>query len=179
MEGLQDRLQGWVEARDYMSLGNLGEHVTARLLDHLGYQVLACQSDLDCGLEGEPGAHPEDLLCIAPDFRLTTVNSKVAVGAGSCRLTRNGNLTAPRMGRGQRWISYYSRRAGMFQELNGDSFGLVVKVDLRHLKAQLFELSDTGRLIRSGPLQDVAGLVTDILATAAERLGPLSATDYL
>jgi hypothetical protein len=67
----------------------------------------------------------------------------------------------------------------MFQELDGDSFGLVVKVDLHHLKAQLFELSDTGRLIRSGPLQDVASLVADTLAATAERLGPPTATDYL
>lgn len=89
MRGLQPlhraRIESWASARDYVTIGNLGEKVTVRLLVEADYQVLATQDDLVGGVANileRPGSeNPEDFIVIDPDGRLITVNSKATVGA--------------------------------------------------------------------------------------------------
>ena len=176
------RLESWAAARDYVTIGNLGEQVTVRFLVEADYQVLATQDDLMGGvaniLERPANENPEDFIVIDPDGRLITVNSKATVGASSSRLTRDGNLKAPRM-RGQGSIDYYSLRAGLVSPLDGaQTHGQVVKVDLIHLKAQLFEIEDDGRLAPLDAPTDVSGLIEQVLDEFPGRIPPPRSEDW-
>lgn len=170
------RIETWRMARDYVAIGNLGEQVTAQILIDLEYQILATQDDLVGGvaniLERPATENPEDFIVIDPDGRLITVNSKASVSSRTCRLTRDGDLKPPSL-RGQGDISYYSMRAGLISPLDGaETHGQVVKVDLVHLKAQVFEIEDDGKLTKRSPPIAVAEIVAAILDQHTERVPP-------
>jgi len=176
------RIASWASARDYVAIGNLGEQVTARLLVEAYYQVLATQDDLLGGvaniLERAASEKPEDFIAIDPGGRLITVNSKATVSAASSRVTRDGNLSAPRM-RGQGVIDYYSLRAGLISPLDGaQTHGQVVKVDLVHLKAQVFEIEDDGHLSPLGTPTDVDAHVEQVLNDYPGRVPPPRSADW-
>ena len=175
------RIEAWASARDYVAIGNLGEQVTLRLLVEADYQVLATQDDLMGGvaniLERPASENPEDFIVIDPDGRLITVNSKATVGATASQLNRDGNLKTPRM-RGQGAIDYYSLRAGLISSLDGaQTHGQVVKVDLVHLKAQVFEIEDDGHLTPLDTPADVGALVGQVLDEYPGRVPPPKSED--
>uniref|UniRef100_UPI003F49AD36 hypothetical protein n=1 Tax=Paenarthrobacter nicotinovorans TaxID=29320 RepID=UPI003F49AD36 len=95
----------WRSTRNYLSVGNLGEHITARLLIDLDYHVLAGQDDLlgmvPAVLGIETRANPEDFIAVDPLGRLVTVNSKASIAPRACRILKTGNLSTPRLARGQ------------------------------------------------------------------------------
>ncbi len=170
------RIEAWRSSRDYVAIGNLGEQVTAQLLVDLDYQILATQDDLVGGvaniLDRPATENPEDFIVIDPDGRLITVNSKASVSSRTCRLTSEGDLKPPSL-RGQGDISYYSMRAGLISPLDGaETHGQVVKVDLVHLKAQVFEIEDDGKLTKYSPPVDVTEIVDAILNQHTGRVPP-------
>ena len=129
---------------------------------------------------GHPSrSNPEDLVVITPDGRLATVNSKAAYGNTSARVTADGNLSAPRMGSGQRDIAYSTTRAGLLSPLDGDSFAQVIKVDLVHKLAQVFEIDGGGRLIPVDRPVDVDDDIRAVCEAHPDRMpapiGPNSA----
>lgn len=175
------RLTQWVDARNYVAVGNLGEQITARLLSALGYQLLGAQDDF-VGMVSEvlgeaTSDNPEDMIAIDPQGRLVTVNSKAAISRHACRIRRNGNLTNPRMGRGQRRVGYSTRRAHLISPLDGDSFAQVVKVDLRNSRAQIFEVADDGRLNSASKLIDIRELLMEVLAAHPDHMPPPNVWD--
>lgn len=164
---LPRRLQGWAAARNHVALGNLGEQVVARLLISVGCQLLGAQDDF-LGMVGDvlneaTNDKPEDLIAIDPQGRLLTVNSKASISCRSCKVTRAGNLSSPRMAPGQKQPSYSTRRASLISPLEGDSFAQVVKVDLRYSLAQIFELAENGHLVAASDIIDVSDLVSQVL----------------
>lgn len=179
MGHLEQRLERWRRARNWVAIGNLGEQVTLRLLDSLDYQVLGTQDNYlgmvpDVLGEGT-SAHPEDFIAIDPEGRLMTVNSKASASRLSCRVTQDGNLTAaPRLGRGQASVLYSTQRANLVSPLDGDSYAQVVKVDLVNLKAQVFEIGEDERLTAVGLPCDVAHLVEEVLAEFPDSMPPPS-----
>lgn len=175
------RIAAWRSARDFVAIGNLGEQVTGRLLVDLGYQVLATQDDLMGGvaniLERPASENPEDFIVIDPEGRLITVNSKATVSPRTSRVLRDGTLAAPRL-RDQGEIDYYSMRAGLISPLDGaQTHGQVVKVDLVHLLAQVFEIEDDGRLTPLDPPVNIAEVVTELLNRFRERVPPPTSGD--
>ena len=124
----------------YLSIGNLGEHVTQRVLQRLGYEVLANQDEL----RGGRRENPEDFVAVSPDGRYVTVNSKAAVSPRSTRVRDDGNLVPAKMAKGQERVEYYSARAGFLSPIDGHAFGQVMKVDLLNRVAQLFDLDENG-----------------------------------
>jgi len=176
------QLNQWADARNYVAVGNLGEQIMARLLSSLGYQLLGAQDDL-VGMVSEvlgeaTRDNPEDMIAIDPQGRLVTVNSKAAISRRSCRIKRDGNLTNPRMGRGQNRVEYSTRRANLISFLEGDSFAQVVKVDLRNSLAQIFEIADDGKLDSVSEVVDVNELVVEILAAHPDHMPPPNAWDF-
>jgi len=175
------RLTQWIDAGNYVAVGNLGEQIMARLLSSLGYQLLGAQDDF-VGMVSEvlgeaTSDNPEDMIAIDPQGRLVTVNSKAAISPHSCRIKRNGNLTNPRMGRGQSRVGYSTRRANLISPLEGDSFAQVVKVDLRNSRAQIFEVADDGRLDTVSQVFDVSELVVDVMAAHPNQMPPPNVWD--
>jgi|BarGraNGADG00312_2_1021985.scaffolds.fasta_scaffold03276_5 hypothetical protein len=175
---ISERLDLWVAARNYVAVGNLGEQIAARLLLHLDYQLLGGQDDF-VGMVSEvlgeaTSDNPEDMIAIDPQGRLVTVNSKATVSPRSCRIKRDGNLTNPRMGRGQSRVGYSTRRANLVSPLDGDSFAQVVKVDLRNSKAQAFEVADDGRLSTVSEVFDVSALLAEVMAAYPGEMPPPS-----
>ncbi len=64
-------------------------------------------------------------------------------------------------------------RAGLISPLDGaETHGQVVKVDLMHVKAQVFGVEDDGRLTNCSPPTDVADIVEAILNQHAGRVVP-------
>lgn len=178
----RSRIDSWYAARDFVAIGNLGEQVAVRLLVQSNYHVLATQDDLLGGvaniLERPASENPEDFIVIDPDGRLLTVNSKATVSARSSRLTRDGNLNAPRM-RGQSAVDYYSLRAGLLSPLDGaQTHGQVVKVDLVHLKAQVFEMQDDGRSTPIDTPVDIGCVVREVLDEYSGRVPPPMSEDW-
>lgn len=172
----RSRVDAWRLARDFVAIGNLGEHVTARVLVDLSYQILATQDDLVGGvaniLDRPATENPEDFIVIDPAGRLITVNSKASVSTRTCRLTSDGDLIPPSL-RGQGDVAYYSMRAGLISPLDhAETHGQVVKVDLIHAKAQVFEIGDDGKLTRCSPPIDVAEIVETILDEHTGRVPP-------
>ena len=179
----RERIDTWFAARDFVAIGNLGEQVAVRLLVGSDYQVLATQDDLMGGvaniLERPANENPEDFIVIDPDGRLLTVNSKAAVSVRSCRMTPEGNLKAPSM-RKQSDVEYYSLRAGLISPLDGaQTHGQVVKVDLLHLRAQLFEIEDDGRLTAIDRPADIADHVAEVLDEYSARVPPPQSEDWV
>lgn len=175
------RLTRWVDDRNFVAVGNLGEQIMARLLSSLDYQLLGAQDDF-VGMVSEvlgeaTNDHPEDMIAVDPHGRLVTVNSKAAISPHSCRIKRDGNLTNPRMSRGQRHVGYSTRRASLISPLDGDSFAQVVKVDLRNLRAQIFELGDDGGLDSVSEVFDVGELVMEVLAAHPDHMPPPNVWD--
>lgn len=173
---LPQRLQVWAAARNHVALGNLGEQVVARLLIALGYQLLGAQDDF-LGMVGEvldevTHDKPEDLIAIDPQGRLVTVNSKASISCRSCKVTRAGNLSSPRMAPGQKQPSYSTRRASLISPLEGDSFAQVVKVDLRNSLAQIFELAEHGHLAAASHIIDVSDLISQVLGLYPGEMPP-------
>ena len=111
------RLANWGQSRNYVALGNLGEQITGRLLVSLGYQLLGAQDDflrMVSEVLGIPTkANPEDFIAVDPDGRLVTVNSKASISPRACRITRSGDLSKPRLGRGQNLVDYSTLRANL------------------------------------------------------------------
>jgi hypothetical protein len=174
---LPQRLEVWAAARNHVALGNVGEQVVARLLISLGYQLLGAQDDF-LGMVGEvlneaTDDKPEDMIAIDQHGRLLTVNSKAStISWRSCKLTRSGNLSKPRMGPGQRRASYATRRASLVSALERNSFAQFVKVDLRHSLAQVFELGEDGQLVAASDIIDVSNLISQVLAQHAGEMPP-------
>lgn len=101
---------------------------------------------------GEPTrANPEDFIAIDPDGRLATVNSKASITSGACRITASGDLSPPQLNRRQREVGYSTKRAGLISPIDGDPFGLVVEVDLLHIRAQISTIGIDGMLTRANP----------------------------
>jgi len=180
------RITAWRSSRNAVALGNLAEHVAVRLLPRLDYQVLATQRDLQGGVPNIVGhqtrSNPEDFVVITPDGRLATVNSKAAYTNRSARVTADGNLSAPRMGKGQRDVAYSTSRAELLSPLDGDSFAQVLKVDLVHKLAQVFEIDEDGRLTPVHQPVDVFDDIQVVCENHPERMpapiGPNSAEEY-
>lgn len=173
---LGERLDTWRRTRNWVAVGNLGEQVTLRLLESLGCQVLGTQDDYlgmvsDVLGEGTT-AHPEDFIAIDPKGRLLTVNSKATASPRSCRITRDGNLSTPRITRVQTEVPYSTLRANLVSPLEGDSFAQVVKVDLLNVKAQVFEVGIDGRLTRLGTPIDVTAVVAEVLRDNPASIPP-------
>ncbi|WP_293004541.1 hypothetical protein [Mycobacterium sp.] len=144
MASVHHRLYELRRKRNHVAVGNLGEHVAGRLLTSLGYQILAAQDDF-LGMVPEilntlTAAKPEDFVAIDPEQRLLTVNSKASVSPRVCRLLQSGDLSAPQIERRQRSVDYTTRRASLISPLDGDPYSQVVKVDLVHMKAQIFDI---------------------------------------
>lgn len=173
---LSERLDTWRRSRNWVAVGNLGEQVTLRLLESLGYQVLGTQDDylgMVSDVLGEgTSAHPEDFIAIDQEGRLLTVNSKATASPCSCRITREGHLSTPRIARNQTAMAYSTLRANLVSPLEGDSYAQVVKVDLLNAKAQVFETGCDGRLTHLGSPVDVADFVAEIMREHPDSMPP-------
>lgn len=177
------RLVCWQRSRNYVAIGNLGEHVTGRLLASLGYQLLGAQDDflgmvLDV-LNAPATAKPEDFIAVDPGGRLVTVNSKASVSARSCRETKTGDLSKPRITRHQRAIDYTTLRASLISPLDGDAYSQVVKVDLINMKAQVFDIGDTGQLEPIGAPRDISASVAALLTEFPDSIPPPNVGDLI
>ena len=180
---IAERIDRWVATRNYVAVGNLGEQIAARLLLHLDYQLLGGQDDF-VGMVSEvlgeaTSDNPEDMIAIDPQGRLVTVNSKATVSPHSCRIKRDGNLTNPRMGRGQTRANYSTRRATLISPLDGDSFAQVIKVDLRNSKAQIFEIAVDERLSIVSEVLDVSALLAQVMTENPDGMPPPNVWDLV
>lgn len=128
---IRARLACWRESRNYVAIGNLGEHATGRLLALLGYQLLGAQDNflgmVPDVLKVPTTAKPEDFVAVDPERRLVTVNSKASVSRASCRVTKTGHLSKPRIAGHQRAVDYTTLRASLISPLDGDTYSQVVK----------------------------------------------------
>lgn len=160
------RIEDW-RARNMVAIGNLGEQVAIRVLGRWGYHVLATQDDLRGGvkniLEMPTRMNPEDFVCVTPDGRMVTVNSKATVSPRASGVDRDGNLLRPRIAKGQNAVEYTTVRGGLPSPVDGEVDGQVLKVDLVLMRAQLFEFDDDGRLQAGGPVEDIADDVEAVL----------------
>lgn len=177
-----ERIAAWRRARKYVIIGNLGEHVCGRLLIRLDYQLLGGQDDFAGFIPdvvGEPTQmNAEDFIAVSPDGRrLMTVNSKASASPRSCRITKAGHLSRPRLARGQASVEYSTERANLCSPIDGQSFLQVVKVDLVHMLAQIFEVDERGHLSPTEGPHDVADLVTAVLREFPEEIPPPRAWD--
>lgn len=173
---LSERLDRWRRTRNWVAVGNLGEQVTLRLLESQGYQILGTQDDylgmvpdvLGDGIR----ASPEDFIAIDPEGRLMTVNSKATASPCSCRITRDGNLSMPRIARTQTEVPYSTLRANLVSPFEGDSHAQVVKINLLNSRAQIFEIGTDGRLTRLESPMDVAAFVAEVLRDNPDSMPP-------
>lgn len=166
-QNARDRIEGWQREHNMVAIGNLGEQVALRVLQRRGYQILATQEDLRGGvetiLEMPTRMKPEDFVCVTPDDRLVTVNSKATVSARISGIGRDGNLRRPRIGKGQNAPEYMSVRGGLPSPIEGEVDGQVLKVDLVVMLAQLFEFDDRRRAHPCGALEEIADDVVTVL----------------
>lgn len=166
-----------------MAIGNLGEHVTGRLLTSLGYQLPGAQDDflgmVPDVLNVPATAKPEDFIAVDPEGRLVTVNSKASVSARSCRETKTGDLSKPRISSYQRAINYTTVRASLISPLDGDAYSHVVKVDLLNMKAQVFDIGDTGQLEPIGAPHDISASVTAVRTEFPDSIPPPNVGDQI
>jgi hypothetical protein len=180
---IRARLAYWRRSRNYVAIGNLGEHVTGRLLASLGYQLLGAQDDflgmVPDVLNAPATAQPEDFIAIDPEGRLLTVNSKASVSARSCRETKTGGLSRPRITRHQRAIAYTTLRASLISPLDGDAYSQVVKVDLLNMKAQVFDIGDAGQLEPIGAPHDISASVAALLSEFPDSIPPPNVGDLI
>lgn len=158
----------WQAANNTTAIGNLGEHVAVRVLERMGYQVLATQADLQGGVPTIVGAptrmNPEDLLVITPDGRYSTVNVKTSTTEKTSSIRRDGNLAAPAMSKGQAETEYHTQRADLLSPIDGEAFGMVLKVDLVHKQAQALEINDG----RQRHLGEPINVLDDLAAVASQ-----------
>jgi hypothetical protein len=182
-EDIRDRLVCWQQSRNYVAIGNLGEHVTGRLLASLGYQLLGAQDDflgmVPDVLNVPATAKPEDFIAVDPEGRLVTVNSKASVSARSCREMKTGNLSKPRISSHQRAVNYTALRASLVSPLEGDAYSQVVKVDLLNMKAQVFDIDDTGQLEPLGAPHDISASVAALLTEFPDSIPPPNVGDLI
>lgn len=165
------QVSAWRADNNTTAMGNLGEQVAVRVLERMGYQVLATQADLQGGVPTIVGSptrmNPEDLLVVTPDGRYSTVNVKTSTTEKTSSIRRDGNLKAPAMSEGQAKTEYHTKRADLLSPIDGDAFGMVLKVDLVHKQAQVLEIND-GRQRHSGEpmnvLEDLAAVVSQFPA---------------
>lgn len=173
---LPDRVEAWRRERNYVAVGNLGEQITARLLLSLGYQLLGGQDDflgMVSDVLGEVTQDkPEDMIAVDPVGRLVTVNTKAALSVRSCRVKRDRSLGRPHMDTKQRTAAYSTRRASLVSPLSGDSFAQVVKVDLRHRLAQIFEIDEDRHLQATSQVLDIADILTAVLTQYPQNMPP-------
>lgn len=176
-----ERLAHWRAKKDYCAVGNLGEQIAGRLLVTMNYHLLAAQDDLVGMVQDVLGmatrANPEDFVAIDPKGRLVTINSKATISPGTCRILKSGDLSRPKLARGQETVPYSTQRASLITPLNGESFSQVVKVDLLHRKAQVFEILDSGKLVALNPPREVAHLLQKVLSEFPGRMPPPSVSD--
>ena len=168
---IDERVAAWRQARNYVAIGNLGEQVAIRALARARYDILATQGDLQAAVADIVGTitrmNPEDLIAVTPDNRYTTINVKATASESTSGSTAAGNLATPRMSKGQNLEQYYSTRAGLLSPLeDGKSFGQVMKVDLIHKQAQIFDIGTDGRLSPAGKPVDV---LADIVAVCLQH----------
>lgn len=164
----QERIEGWRRDHNMVAIGNLGEWVALRLLHRWGYQILATQEDLRGGVENileiPTRMNPEDFVCVTPDGRFVTVNSKATVSARTSGFGRDGNLRRPRIGKAQSALDYTTVRGGLQSPVDGEVDGQVLKVDLVVMSAQLFEFDDGRRAHACGAVENIADDVAAALA---------------
>lgn len=151
------RIADLFERRNYVGIGNIGEQVTLRVLERLEYQVLATESDLHGAVAdivgGPTRMNAEDFIVVSKDGRYLTVNAKAAVAARNTRILADGSLTPAKMAKGQDDVEYYSLRAGLLSPLDGAlTDGQVMKVDLVHKMAQLFDIGPGGTQTSASPV---------------------------
>lgn len=164
-EAIDGRIEEWHRSGNTVAAGNLGEQVALRVLKKLGYQIMATQEDLKGAVPSILGhftrMNPEDFV-VVKDGLLMTVNSKASMTAGSSTVTRSGDLGKPTMSKGQATEQYYATRAGLFSPLTaGAPFAQVIKVDLIHKQAQIFNISEEGKLTPVGrPMNVLREIVT-------------------
>jgi hypothetical protein len=149
----------------------------------LDYNMLGAQDDF-VGMVPEvlgmsTHANPEDFIAVDPEGHLVTVNSKASVSERACRITKSGDLSAPRLAGGQNLREYSTLRANLISPIDGDSFAQVVKVDLLHMKAQVFQIGDDGRLSVLDPPHDVAALAAEVFAVFPEHIPPPNVWDLV
>ncbi len=182
---INDRIEAWRIARNTVAIGNLGEQVAMRALARSGYEVLVSQDDLKGavpGIVGKPTRmNPEDFVAVTPDNRFTSLNVKATASESTSTITPSGDLSTPSMSKGQNLEQYYSTRAEFLSPLEGGkAFGQVMKVDLINKQAQVFEISETGRLSAVGKpidvLADIAAVCALYRDTMAAPVGPNVAT---
>ena len=162
-----NRIEDWRRARNMVAIGNLGEQVAIRVLSRWGYHVLATQEDLRGGVENilemPTRMNPEDFVCVTPEGRMVTVNSKATVSPRASGTDRDGNLLPPRITKGKNAVEYTTVRGGLPSPVDGEVDGQVLKVDLVLMRAQLFAFDDAGRLYADGPVEDIADDVQTVL----------------
>jgi hypothetical protein len=165
------RVEAWRQASNNVAIGNLGEQVAMRVLTRMGYEVLATQFDLKGAVPDIVGRvtrmNPEDFIVVDPNNRYTTVNAKATASESTARMTTTGDLSTPQMRKGQNLEQYYSTRSELLSPLDGGkSFGQVMKVDLVHKLAQVFEIDPNGQLSPMGKPVDV---LADIVAVCDQN----------
>ena len=175
------RLNEWRRTRNHLAIGNLGEHISGRLLVSLGYEMFGAQDDflgmVPDVLDTPTSAKPEDFIAIDPEGRLMTVNSKASISPRACRQLRSGDLSAPQIARRQRAMDYTTVRASLISPLDGDAFSQVVKVDLLNMKAQIFDIGEDGRLTCLGSPHDIAALAAAVLDEFPDFIPPPNVAD--
>jgi len=180
---IRTRIADWRHSRNNVAIGNLGEHVTGLLLVSLGYQLLGAQDDflgmVPDVLDTPTTAKPEDFIVIDPDGRLVTVNSKASVSNASCRVTQTGDLSKPRMSVHQRSTDYTTFRASLISPLDGDAYSQVVKIDLLNMKAQIFDIDESGHLDRVGRPHNISTSVAELLAEYPGSIPPPNIGDLI
>jgi hypothetical protein len=161
------RIALWHRQRNTVAIGNLGEQITLRVLHRAGYHIVATQEDLRSGIANilgiETRINAEDFVCVTPDDRLVTVNSKAAVSRRTTGLDRAGNLKRPRIPKSQATATYTTLRAGLISPVEGDVDGQLLKVDLALMLAQLFDIGVDGRPSARPGSEDVTDDVIAVL----------------
>ncbi len=130
-----NRIEDWRRAHNMVAIGNLGEQVAMRVLIRWGYHVLATQEDLRGGVENilemPTRMNPEDFVCVTPEGRMVTANSKATVSPRASGTDRDGNLVRPRIAKGQNAVEYTTVRGGLPSPIDSEVDGQVLKVALQ------------------------------------------------
>ena len=183
VQAVRARLAIWRQSGNHVAIGNLGEQVTGRLLTSLGYQLLGAQDDflgmVSDVLNKRTTAKPEDFIAINSDGRLVTVNSKASVSARSCRVTKTGDLSKPRIAGHQRTGDYTTVRANLICPLEGDAYSQVIKIDLLNMKAQVFDIDDSGQLDPIGGPHEIAATVAELMTEFPDSIPPPNIGDLI
>lgn len=171
-EQIEETIASWKAGKNYVAAGNLGEHVTLRLLDRLGYTVLATQNDVQAAVSDILGyqtqANPEDFIAVDKQGRLLTVNAKAMMTPGRSVREPDAPMRRPRISREQRAEEYVALRGGLISPLDGGTpFAQVVHVDLIAREAQVFEIGEDLSLTPVGDTIDVSGDIAELMAEFA------------